>query len=343
MTTGIVYDDIFLKHDLPSHPENAGRLKAAVAYCNRYKLLDPCIPVAARPAREPELLSCHTGEFIESVRRLSQQGSGWIDTDTYVNKHTFDAASIACGSIVDLMSGIVRGRLKNGIALMRPPGHHATVDTAMGFCIFNTIAICAKASLDTGAVKNVAIVDIDVHHGNGTQAIFEHDPSVLYVSTHQYPHYPGTGSAEQTGSGNAIGTKINIPLPRFTGDEDIAELYNKIVNPALYRFHPDMIFVSIGFDAHRDDPLADISLSLMGYDWLVRRLIHAADELCKGRILFSLEGGYNLDVIGPGTGNTIRALLGDKECDDPFTSPEKNERLESIPPLIEKLKRIHGL
>jgi acetoin utilization deacetylase AcuC-like enzyme len=341
MSTGYVFDEIFKKHNLPSHPENARRLTAAMDYLSGHSLLSHLVAVPSRPATRQELTRCHHPRYIQKVQETSQGGGGMLDPDTYTNQFSYEAAVQAAGGLVDLTAAVVKGDLDNGFALVRPPGHHAIASRAMGFCLFGNVAVAARAArLDQG-LERVAIIDFDVHHGNGTQAILDEDPTVLFVSSHQYPYYPGTGAIDEIGQGDARGTKVNLPLSPLTGDEDFKRLYEAIVFPIVRRFQPQLILVSAGFDAHWDDPLASIGLSLTGYHWLSQSLIALAAELCDGRIVFTLEGGYNLQVLAPGVGNLFRALLEQSEGDDPLGPSPYSE--PDVSNLLADLKKIHKL
>jgi acetoin utilization deacetylase AcuC-like enzyme len=212
---------------------------------------------------------------------------------------------------------------------------------SMGFCLFGNIAIAAKISLHRPGIKKVAIVDFDVHHGNGTQALVGDDPNILFISSHQFPFYPGTGSIYEIGQGEAEGTIINIPLQQGVGDKGFKMIYENLIIPSLRRFKPDLILVSAGYDAHWDDPLANLSLSLEGYDWISRKLISAANEICSGKIVFFLEGGYNLEVLSYGVANTIRGLLGIDFFEDSIGKSNGPET--DVNRVIEELIKIHNL
>ncbi len=211
----------------------------------------------------------------------------------------------------------------------------------MGFCLLNNVAIAARYAQRVHGAERVLIVDYDVHHGNGTQDVFYDDPSVLYISTHQSPLYPGTGSISETGAGKGAGYNINIPLPPGIGDAGYGRMWDEVVIPAIRRFSPQLMLVSAGFDAHWADPLANMTLSLTGYDRLARGLITLAGELCTGRIVFVAEGGYNLDVLSNGWANITRALVGDTTIDDPLGIIHSRE--PSVEPLVAKLRQIHKL
>ncbi len=341
MTTGYVYDKLFSKHNWPDHPENARRLKAIMAYLEEQNLLPRLTHIPSREATMNELQLGHHPMYIEMVEDTCRFGGDMLDADTYANKFSFLAASHAVGGVIELGAAVLRGELDNGFALVRPPGHHAVPSRAMGFCLFGTVAIAARALKKQFGLERLAIIDIDVHHGNGTQAILEEDPSIMFVSSHQYPFYPGTGAATETGTGPAQGTKVNVPLSVMMGDEDIGRLYSEVVFPLLRRFQPQFIIISAGYDSHWDDPLANIGLTLTGYHWLVKSLIDLAGDVCGGNIIFVLEGGYNLQVLAPGVGNTFRALLGDAEIDDPLGISPWVE--PDVTTLLERLKEIHAL
>jgi acetoin utilization deacetylase AcuC-like enzyme len=341
LQTGYVFDPIFLKHDLESHPETAKRLKAITGKLEISELFSSLIKISSRPASLNEILVCHSSEYINKVKEFCSKGGGFLDPDTYANKFSFDAASIAVGSVLNLTEAVVNNKIKNGFALLRPPGHHALSESAMGFCIFGSVAIAAKTALKFPGIKKAAIVDIDVHHGNGTQALVENDPDILFISTHQFPFYPGTGAINETGSGKAKGIVINIPLNAGTSDKSFEIIYSEIIIPSLKRFKPDIIFVSAGYDSHWDDPLANMGLSLTGYSWISKSLVEIANELCSGKIIFALEGGYNLNVLETGVLNSIKALLGKDDFEDSIgPSPYQDK---DISKLISELKRIHSL
>ncbi len=341
MTTAYVFEDIFTKHNFPGHPENARRLTAIMDYLKQHDILPRLTKVSARPATLDELSYAHHPTYIETVEHTSNFGGGMLDPDTYTNEFSYDAAIQAVGGLVELVSQVVAGDLNNGFALVRPPGHHAVSNRAMGFCLFGTVAIAARVARRHLGLKRIAIVDFDVHHGNGTQAILNEDPDIFFVSSHQFPFYPGSGSIAEIGVGRGKGTIMNLPLAQTTGDEGFKTLYSEAVFPALRRFKPELILISAGFDAHWDDPLANIGLSLTGYFWLCQNLIALAAELCNGRIVFTLEGGYNLDVLAPGVGNTFRALLAETEPHDPVGPSPRPE--PDVSDLLLMLKQIHNL
>lgn len=341
MTTGYVFDEIFTRHDFPRHPENARRLAAIMTYLTGQEILPGLVQVASRPATLDELMYCHHPTYLEMVEENCRYGGGMLDADTYTNSFSYEAAAHAAGGLIELTAAVIKGELNNGFALVRPPGHHALPARAMGFCIFGTVAVAARVARREMGLERIAIVDFDVHHGNGTQAILNEDPDILFISSHQYPFYPGSGAAHETGVGAGVGTIVNIPLSVMTGDEGFKRLYGEVVFPILHRFQPELLIVSAGYDAHWDDPLANIGLTLTGYQWLCQSLIDLAADICRGRIVFALEGGYNLNVLAPGVGNTFRALLGQAEIDDPVgISPWAEPDVSN---LLGTLKKIHRL
>ncbi|MCS7259157.1 MAG: histone deacetylase [Anaerolineae bacterium] len=341
MNTGYVYDEIFLRHTMPGHPENHHRLEAIMQQLASTGVLERLAHIPARPATRAELERAHRPRYIETVRQMAERGGGYLDPDTYVTPDTFEVAVIAAGSTIEATSAVLNGIVRNAFALVRPPGHHALAEHGMGFCIFGNVALAALTARQVYGLERVVIVDFDVHHGNGTQALVAADPGICYISTHQFPHYPGSGAMHEIGSGVTRGNWINIPLAAGAGDRAFQLLYAGVVIPATRRFKPDLILVSAGYDAHHSDPLADLALSLAGYAWLARTLVALAEELCHGRIVFVLEGGYNLQVLAYGVLNTFYALLGDTTVVDPLGPSPRPER--DIREYVAELRRLHHL
>jgi acetoin utilization deacetylase AcuC-like enzyme len=341
LKTGIVYDDIFLKHDYPGHPENANRLKSIITGLTQQNLLGKTITIESRLAGMEEIAICHSKEYIRYVKEFCGKGGGYLDPDTYSNHYSYEAAIKAVGGSIDLATSVIKGELKNGFALLRPPGHHALANKSMGFCLFGNIAIAAKIALTQPGINKVAIVDFDVHHGNGTQALIGDDPNILFISSHQYPFYPGTGSINEIGNGEAEGTVINIPFPAGVGDNGFRKAYETIVIPSIEKFKPDLILISAGYDAHWDDPLANLSLSLRGFNWISKRLIETANKICSSKIVFFLEGGYNLEVLKFGVTNSTKTLMGIEDFQDPIGPSSIQE--PNVERLIKELQSIHNL
>jgi acetoin utilization deacetylase AcuC-like enzyme len=307
MSTVILSDTRFAAHTWYGHPECADRLDAILEAIARSNLLNDLCSVAPYPASDAALMAVHTPELLWRVRQLSSYGGGQIDGDTYVTADSWDAATYAAGAAIGAVDAVLGGGRHNAFALVRPPGHHATPRRAMGFCLLNNIAVAARHALNHYGLKRVAIVDYDVHHGNGTQDIFYNDPQVLFISTHASPFYPGTGAASEVGS---CGTTLNIPLPFGTGDAGYARVFAELVAPALRSFQPELLLVSAGYDSHWKDPLGPMVLSTSGYSRLTADLLALADELCGGRIALVLEGGYSLEALGACVVASLRLLLG---------------------------------
>lgn len=341
MNTAYVYDPIYLEHDQPSHPENARRLRRILQVLEDEGMLERLTLLEPRPATPQELERVHAPALIERVRSVAQSGGGNLDPDTYASPRSFEAALMAAGGLVRGVEAVLAGEIANGFGLVRPPGHHATATRSMGFCLFNNVAVAARAALAGGQVERVFITDFDVHHGNGTQDAFADDPAVFYFSTHQYPYYPGTGLWNETGRGAGEGTLLNVPLPSGVGDAGYAHIFAELAWPLAERFRPDLILVSAGYDAHWSDPLAMMNLSLTGYAWLERELVHMAGQLCDGQIVFTLEGGYQLDVLAYGVLNAFYAMLGEETIADPLgPSPHPGRPVDT---LIARLKGVHNL
>jgi acetoin utilization deacetylase AcuC-like enzyme len=256
---------------------------------------------------------------------------------------SYDAALYAAGGVIEATEAVISGRANSAFALVRPPGHHATAAAAMGFCLFNNIAIACQYALKKHGLEKVAIIDFDVHHGNGTQEAFYGNPQVLYVSTHQYPHYPGTGAVEETGSSAARGSKVNIPLPSGSGDAEYRQVFQQIIVPVTRRFCPKLILVSAGYDSHWKDRLAMMEVSTAGFAEMVRTIKMLADELCDGKIAITLEGGYHLKALATSVKATFDVLLGKDDIEDPLGQPEHRRAAPDITGLIKAIKEVHKI
>jgi acetoin utilization deacetylase AcuC-like enzyme len=342
MSVGYVTDARFDAHTLEGHPENATRLQAVRRCLNDHHLLDRLVQLDSQPADDEDLMAVHTPAYLNLLEK-STNGSGtmMLGLDTYIQPESYSLARLAAGSVVQAVASVVQRDVNRALAAVRPPGHHATPSMGMGFCLLNNVAIAARHAQRVLGVKRVLIVDYDVHHGNGTQDAFYNDPSVLYISTHQSPLYPGTGMVREMGAEQGTGYTINVPLKAGVGDEGYARVFEKIVLPAAARFKPDLILVSAGFDAHWADPLANMQLSLAGYDHLARELIALADEFCEGQVVFVLEGGYNLEVLSQGWANVARASLDDGPLLDSLGAVSKHE--PSVGQVIDAVKQVHKL
>ncbi len=343
MTTGYVYEPIYLEHDLRGHPENQQRLRTILRVLDEYGMRERLAHIPAVPVSMERLERCHTRSYIDQVRNLAQRGGGNLDMDTYVRAASYDAALMSAGGLVEATGAVLDGEVDNAFALVRPPGHHALQSRGMGFCLFNNVAVAARYALAEYGLDRVFIVDFDVHHGNGTQDEFEADPAVMYLSTHQYPYYPGTGYFNETGVGEGQGSIVNVPLSGGVGDEGFDRIFKEIVGPAAWRFQPQLILVSAGYDAHWDDPLAYMMLSVGGYAAIARALKELSEELCDGRLVFTLEGGYHLEALGYSVLNTFAVLLGDEgwKLMDPLGPSPRKER--SVDDVVARVQEEHGL
>jgi len=343
MKVGYVYDPVFLKHETGYHPENARRLEAIVAHLEETGLIDRLIPIKPRPATSEELTYVHQASYVAQIQGAAVRGGGWLDADTVMSPDSYDAALYAAGGVIAATDAVISGGVNSAFALVRPPGHHATAMNAMGFCLFNNIAIAVQHVLKKLQIEKVAIIDFDVHHGNGTQEAFYGSPQVLYVSTHQYPHYPGTGTISETGSDTARGSKVNIPLPSGSGDDEYRQAFEQIIVPVTRRFRPELIMVSAGYDAHWKDRLAMMEVSTAGFAEMVRYIKDLADELCHGKIVMTLEGGYDLKALATSVKATFDVLLGNTDIEDPLGPPERRWATPDITDLIKALKETHHI
>lgn len=356
MTTAFIYDPIFMEHITPgSHPDRPQRMEVAVEVLKALNWFerDGLLQLAPRAATIDELAAVHELDYIQEVEEAAKQAardearSGrrtrFFATDTYVSAKSYEAARKAAGAPLTAIDAIMKGEVNNAYCLVRPPGHHALPDKAMGFCLFNNVAVAARYALDAYGLERVMIVDYDVHHGNGVQDIFYSDPRVLYFSVHQYPFYPGTGASDEPGEGDGLGTTINVPLPAETGFETYEPVFRQVLAPAADRFNPQLILVSAGFDAHWNDPLGSMNLSTAGFARLTEIILQLAKELCDGRVVLVQEGGYSLDVMGACVATCINFLLGDDAAVDSLGAAPETLFHINTDVLISELRRIHHL
>lgn len=312
MTTVVYSHPIFLNHDTGfGHPESADRLRCIESALNAPEFGD-LIRKQAPKGRIDQVLAVHPQEFIDRIfGAIPERGLAYIDGDTVVSRDSGEAALYAVGAVCDAVDLLLSGQADNAFCAVRPPGHHAETKRAMGFCVFNNVAIAANHARRKHGVERVAIVDFDVHHGNGTQEIFYHDPAVLYASTHQMPLYPGTGRRSETGTGNIF----NAPLNPGDGSREFQAAMSEIIFPALNRFKPEIILISAGFDAHRADPLASLNFEDSDYAWVTRELLDIADRHCAGRIVSALEGGYDLEALAMSSKAHVYEMMRHERAD----------------------------
>jgi acetoin utilization deacetylase AcuC-like enzyme len=342
LPTAYLTDPRLDQHTLPNHPESADRLQRIRALLEARGVAERMLAIAPQPATDSQILAVHSADYLENVLKWTETQAGiMLGSDTYALPESLTIARYAAGAAIGGVDAVLTGRARNALAAVRPPGHHAMPDMAMGFCLLANVAIAARHAQQQYGLKRVLIVDYDVHHGNGTEAIFYNDPSVLFVSSHQSPWYPGTGGLQARGEGPGLGYTINLPLPAHVGDLGFAQAYQQVLWPAAQRFGPELILVSAGFDAHWRDPLGQLRLTLTGYAQLTRALIAMADTLCAGRIVIVSEGGYDREVLSHGVLNAAYALLGDPTIEDPIGSAPGQER--DIRALLNQICKLHGL
>lgn len=343
MTTLYVTHPRCADHDLPFHPEHAGRIRAVWKRIDESGLLGRVQALEAEPVDEAQILAVHDAEYLKALQFSAQQDRTLhLDSDTYINPESYEISRLSAGGVVMAANRVVTGAASNAFVATRPPGHHAVRQRGMGFCLLSNVAIAAQAMIDTHRLERILIVDYDVHHGNGTEAIFYDRPDVMFISTHQYPLYPMTGAARDTGVGKSEGFTLNLPMPKNCGDQRYLEVFEQVIIPAARRYRPQLILVSAGYDAHWADPLAQMRLTLNGFAELGRRLKMLADELCAGKIVFAMEGGYYVEALAYGMVNVGHILLGEPTI-DPLGEPDDILPEPPLESLIKQVRQIHKL
>ena len=311
--TAVFYDPIYMEHDTGhGHPERPERLQAAMRMMESVGLDEKVRILSPRDASVEEIALVHPQSYIEKVRRMAESGGGWLDGDTHVGARSYDAALKSAGALLEGLERMQSGEIANAFCLVRPPGHHATADRGMGFCLFNNNAVAARFALREFGLSRVLIVDWDAHHGNGVQDIFYQDDKVLYASLHQYPHDPGTGGPGECGHGDGEGYTVNIPLPPRSGEEVYLAAFDQVILPIARAYEPELLLISAGYDGHFGDPLCSMLLRGSSYAEMTRRLKELAAETCGGRMLAALEGGYNLTGIAISIADTIAVMAGEE-------------------------------
>lgn len=309
--TGLVYDPRYLEHDMGmGHPESPNRLRAIMQQLEQSGTMAQLTRIAPRMAEDEWITKVHTAAYLASLKQHAPtSGRVPLDPDTSMSPGSLTAAYLAAGGALAGVDAIMNHEVEHVFCAVRPPGHHAEANRAMGFCLLNNVAIAACYAQKKHGLSRVLIVDWDVHHGNGTQHSFEDDPSVLFFSTHQFPHYPGTGRESERGRGAGEGYTINVPMEAGEGDDEYRAVFHKVLMPAAERFMPELVIISAGFDAHKGDPLASMGLTESGYAELTGIVAGIAKTYAQGRILSSLEGGYNLTALAASVDAHVRGLL----------------------------------
>ncbi|MCK4476697.1 MAG: histone deacetylase [Methanophagales archaeon] len=339
--TGFVYHDDYLKHDTGYHPESAERLVSIMRKLEEVGITEKMKRILPVKASNEQIEYVHVDGYIKKVEAMCKRGGGMLDPDTPLCKDTYEIALLSAGGVTKAVDEVMikaDNGVRNAFALIRPPGHHATSNKGMGFCIFNNIAIAAEHLKRKYDVKRILIADWDVHHGNGTQEVFFEDHSVLYFSTHQYPHYPGTGWIDEVGKGEGEGFTVNVPLPAGTDDSGYLYALRNILVPIAMDFSPEFVLVSAGFDAHVDDPLASMNVTAPGFGLFTDVIKEIAEENSKGRIVIALEGGYNLNALSESVLSVFDSLLSNGERRE--KKKEKTSENERVRKRVEEVKEV---
>lgn len=335
-TTGVVIDPRYEAHDTGSgHPERPERIKVLLPLLEANT--ERIVAVAARPATGDELALVHDGAYVDEVAATARDRPWYaFDADTPTCPQSYFTACLAAGGFLGLLDAVMQQQVRNGFALVRPPGHHAERHRAMGFCLFNNVAVGAEYLRHRYGLERILIVDWDLHHGNGTQHMFEADPGVLYVSTHQYPYYPGTGAIDEVGRRDGEGYTVNLAFPAGFGDAEYRDAFTHIIEPIAQQYAPQFVLISAGFDAHARDPLGGMEVTEAGFGAMARTLLGIANESAAGRCAAILEGGYDLLAIRDSSQRVLDELVGDAApiADSP--------RPSHAGPLIERIKKVQG-
>jgi acetoin utilization deacetylase AcuC-like enzyme len=339
--TGIVKDSRYIEHRTGDfHPESHRRLEVIYEMLNDADMADQYIDVPVREATEEELLYIHAKDYIDLVASTAGKPFSYLDADTQTSPGSYQAALLAAGGLLNAIKMVHGDELDNAFALVRPPGHHAERNRGMGFCLFNNIAIGAVYAQKELGLKNILIADWDLHHGNSTQHSFENDSSVLYFSTHQYPFYPGSGSFNEVGKGSGEGYTVNVPLSTGYGDAEYIAIFQHILQPIAEEFKPDLVLVSVGFDIFKGDPIGGMSVTPDGFAGLTRTLMEIANTNCSGKLVLTLEGGYNFQGLRDSSKAVLKELRGESAIKDRDWVGQENQRI--LAPVLDKVKSIQG-
>lgn len=307
---GFYSHDHYLKHETgPGHPERPERLQHLTQHLKKTDVFAELTHLSPDPCDINHIKQVHPGNYVESIQNACKNGLHYLDSDTVVCEDSYEIGLLAAGAAVEACDAVMQGKVESAFCAVRPPGHHAEPARAMGFCLFNNVAIAARYLQTHHSIKKVCIIDWDVHHGNGTQNAFYDEPTVFYISIHQYPLYPGTGLAEEKGQGNGEGATLNFPSPPGFNDKEYLQIFENDIAPAVRKFNPEFMLISAGFDAHLNDPLANMNVTEEGFARMTQVVYDLANEFCQGRMVSILEGGYNLDALSRSVEHHLRVML----------------------------------
>ena len=344
MSVALVYHSIYLEHDTGLHCETASRLTTTMLRLKSSGTMDKLVSIQPQAATVEQIARVHSPSYIAGVESFVKRGGGYLDDgDTVASPASYEAAIYAAGGVIDAVDAVMSNKTTYAFALVRPPGHHAVHSAAMGFCIFNNIAIAARDAITKYNLERVLIADFDVHHGNGTQDAFYSESSVLYFSTHQYPFYPGSGAVDEIGSNEGEGYTVNVPMPGGCGDAEHIRAFEEVLVPVARRYNPQLILVSAGYDAHWADSISSMQVTTTGYAKMTAILKSLADELCGSKLVFALEGGYNVEALAESVDATLNVLLGSTKTYDTAGKPRRSWEPPDAEDLFRSIKATHGL
>jgi len=307
---GFYFHDDYLKHKTgPGHPERPERLQHLTRHLEETDIFAELTHLSPKICDINRIKQVHPENYVENIQNACKNGSHYLDSDTVICADSYEIALLAAGASVDACDAVMGGKVESAFCSIRPPGHHAEPARAMGFCLFNNVAIAAKYLQTHHSIKKICIIDWDVHHGNGTQNAFYDDPTVFYISIHQHPLYPGTGLAEEKGQGNGEGATLNFPSPAGFNDKEYLQIFENDIAPAVRKFSPEFMLISAGFDAHLNDPLANMNVTEEGFASMTKVVRDLSKEFCNGRMISILEGGYDLQALSQSVEHHLRVLL----------------------------------